>query len=95
MAAICVPMNMAVRRGGRLGASPSSNSAGKPFLVTLIDLPFSVSPVVAGLFFMLLVGGAGLVGPWLMAHDLKIVFAVPGIVLATAVRDAFRWWRAS
>ncbi len=56
---------------------------GKSVLVTLIDLPFSVSPVVAGLIFVLLFGAQGWFGPWLREHDLKIVFAVPGIVLAT------------
>ena len=56
---------------------------GKSFLVTLIDLPFSVSPVVAGLIYVLMFGAQGWFGPWLQEHDLKIVFAVPGIVLAT------------
>ena len=56
---------------------------GKRFLVTLIDLPFSVSPVVAGLIYVLIFGAQGWFGPWLQAHDLKVVFAVPGIVLAT------------
>lgn len=56
---------------------------GKSFLVTLIDLPFSVSPVVSGLIYVLLFGLQGLVGPWLAAHDIKIIFAVPGIILAT------------
>ena len=56
----------------------------KSFLVTLIDLPFSVSPVVAGLIYVLMFGAQGWFGPWLQEHDLKIVFAVPGIVLATA-----------
>jgi len=56
---------------------------GKSLLVTLIDLPFSVSPVVAGLIYVLMFGAQGWFGPWLQAHDLKIVFAVPGIVLAT------------
>ncbi len=56
---------------------------GKSFLITLIDLPFSVSPVIAGLVFVLLFGAQGLVGPWLQAHDIRIIFAVPGIVLAT------------
>ena len=56
---------------------------GKAFLITLIDLPFSVSPVVAGLCFVLLFGAHGLFGAWLVEHDLKVVFAVPGIVLAT------------
>lgn len=56
---------------------------GKQFLITLIDLPFSVSPVVAGLIFVLLFGSQGWFGPWLQAHDLKIVYAVPGVILAT------------
>ena len=56
---------------------------GKSFLITLIDLPFSVSPVVAGLVFVLLFGLQGLFGPWLAAHDIKIIFAFPGIALAT------------
>ncbi len=56
---------------------------GKSALITLIDLPFSVSPVVAGLVFVLLFGSQGLLGPFLQAHDIKIVFAIPGIVLAT------------
>ncbi|MFB1487138.1 MULTISPECIES: sulfate ABC transporter permease subunit CysW [unclassified Thiocapsa] len=56
---------------------------GKRFLTTLIDLPFSVSPVIAGLIFVLLFGARGWFGAWLFAHDIKIIFAVPGIVLAT------------
>ena len=56
---------------------------GKSFLTTLVDLPFSVSPVVAGLMYVLLFGAQGWFGPWLQAHDIKIIFAVPGIVLAT------------
>ncbi|BAL25547.1 sulfate ABC transporter permease subunit CysW [Azoarcus sp. KH32C] len=56
---------------------------GKHFLITLIDLPFSVSPVIAGLIYVLLFGAQGWFGPWLAEHDLKIIFAVPGIVLAT------------
>ena len=56
---------------------------GKPFLITLIDLPFSVSPVVAGLIYVLVFGAQGWFGPWLLDHDIKIIFAVPGIVLAT------------
>jgi sulfate transport system permease protein len=57
--------------------------AGKSLLITLVDLPFSVSPVIAGLVFVLLFGLQGLLGPWLAAHDIKIIFALPGIVLAT------------
>jgi len=56
---------------------------GKNLLITLIDLPFSVSPVISGLIFVLLFGAQGLMGPWLADHDIKIIFAVPGIVLAT------------
>jgi len=56
---------------------------GKQFLITLIDLPFSVSPVVAGLVFVLLFGSQGWFGPWLQAHDIKIVYAVPGVIVAT------------
>lgn len=55
----------------------------KPMLLTFIDLPFSVSPVVAGLMFVLLFGAEGLLGPWLQAHDIKIIFALPGMVIAT------------
>lgn len=56
---------------------------GKAFLTTLVDLPFSVSPVVAGLIYVLMFGAQGWFGPWLQEHDIKIIFAVPGIVLAT------------
>ncbi|HEV7489977.1 MAG TPA: sulfate ABC transporter permease subunit CysW [Rhodanobacteraceae bacterium] len=56
---------------------------GKNLLVSLIDLPFAVSPVIAGLIYVLLFGAQGWLGPWLAAHDMKIIFAVPGIVLAT------------
>jgi sulfate transport system permease protein len=56
---------------------------GKALLITLIDLPFSVSPVVAGLMFIVLFGLQGYFGPWLQEHDLKIIFALPGLVLAT------------
>ena len=56
---------------------------GKAFLTTLVDLPFSVSPVVAGLIYVLVFGAQGWFGPWLQANDIKVIFAVPGIVLAT------------
>ena len=56
---------------------------GKTLLTTLIDLPFSISPVISGLVFVLLFGSQGLFGTWLSAHEVKIIFAVPGIVLAT------------
>jgi sulfate transport system permease protein len=55
----------------------------KSFLITLIDLPFSVSPVISGLVYVLLFGAQGFLGPWLQAHHIQIIFAVPGIVLAT------------
>jgi sulfate transport system permease protein len=57
--------------------------SGKSLLITLIDLPFSVSPVISGLIFVLLFGAQGWLGPWLNEHDVKVIFAVPGIVLAT------------
>lgn len=59
------------------------NFRGKNLLLTMVDLPFAVSPVIAGLVFILLFGSQGLFGDWLFAHDIKIVFALPGIVLAT------------
>src|SRR6478609_7130884 len=56
---------------------------GKTFLITLIDLPFSVSPVISGLVFVLLFGAQGFLGPWLQANNIHVLFAVPGIALAT------------
>jgi sulfate/thiosulfate transport system permease protein len=56
---------------------------GKSLLVTLIDLPFAVSPVVAGLLFILIFGAQGWFGPWLQAHDVKVIFAAPGMIIAT------------
>lgn len=56
---------------------------GKSLLTTLIDLPFSISPVVAGLMYVLVFGAHGWLGPWLIENDLKVIFAVPGIILAT------------
>lgn len=56
---------------------------GKSLLLTFIDLPFAVSPVISGLIYVLLFGAQGWLGPWLQEHDIKIIFAVPGIVLAT------------
>jgi sulfate transport system permease protein len=56
---------------------------GKSILITLIDMPFSVSPIISGLVFVLLFGAQGYLGPWLQAHDIKVIFALPGIVLAT------------
>jgi len=59
------------------------NFPGKSLLLTLIDLPFAVSPVISGLIYVLIFGAQGWFGPWLIEHDIKIIFAVPGIVLAT------------
>lgn len=81
-AIIAVPLNL-VFGVSAAWAIAKFEFPAKQFLITLIDLPFSVSPVVAGLVYVLLFGAQGLLGPWLDAHNLKIVFAVPGIVLAT------------
>jgi sulfate transport system permease protein len=82
VAAIAVPLNLVF---GILAAWAIAKFefTGKSLLTTLIDLPFSVSPVIAGLIYVLLFGAQGLLGPWLAEHDIKIIFAVPGIVLAT------------
>ncbi len=81
-AAIAVPLNL-VFGVAAAWAIAKYEFRGKAFLTTLVDLPFSVSPVVAGLVYVLLFGAHGWFGPWLQAHDVKIIFAVPGIVLAT------------
>ncbi|MSS72602.1 MAG: sulfate ABC transporter permease subunit CysW [Candidatus Latescibacteria bacterium] len=81
-AAIAVPLNL-VFGVAASWAIAKFNFVGKNALITLIDLPFAVSPVISGLIFVLLFGMQGLLGPWLADHDLKIIFAVPGIVLAT------------
>jgi len=81
-AGISVPLNM-IFGIAAAWAVGKFEFVGKSLLVTLIDLPFSVSPVVSGLIYVLIVGLQGLLGPWLAAHDVKIIFAVPGIVLAT------------
>ena len=82
VAAVSVPLNVVFGVAASWTISKFS-FPGRNLLVTLIDLPFSVSPVVSGLIFVLLFGANGLLGPWLAAHDLKIIFAVPGIILAT------------
>src|SRR5437899_2375627 len=82
VAAICVPLNIIFGLAASW-AIAKFQFKGKPLLMTLIDLPFSVSPVVAGLMFVLLFGLQGFLGPWLNDHDIRIIFAVPGIVLAT------------
>jgi len=81
-AAIAVPLNL-VFGIAAAWCIAKYEFRGKAFLTTLVDLPFSVSPVVAGLVYVLLFGAHGWFGPWLQAHDIKIIFAVPGIVLAT------------
>ncbi len=81
-AAIAVPLNL-VFGVSAAWAIAKYEFRGKSFLTTLVDLPFSVSPVVAGLMYVLVFGAQGWFGPWLAANDIKIIFAVPGIVLAT------------
>ncbi|MCJ2183562.1 sulfate ABC transporter permease subunit CysW [Novosphingobium sp. 1949] len=82
VAAISVPVNLVF---GVLAAWAIAkfDFPGKSLLITFLDLPFSVSPVVAGLIYVLVFGAQGWLGPWLEAYDIQIVFAVPGIVLAT------------
>ena len=82
VAAIAVPLNLVFGLAASW-AIAKFEFKGKSLLITLIDLPFSVSPVVSGLIYLLLFGAQGLFGPWLMAHGIKIAFALPGIVLAT------------
>lgn len=81
-AAIAVPLNVLF---GLMAswAVAKFEFPGKHLLITLIDLPFSVSPVISGMIFVLLCGRQGVLGPWLAGHNIKIVFALPGIVLAT------------
>lgn len=81
-AVVAVPLNL-VFGIAAAWAIAKYEFKGKAFLTTLVDLPFSVSPVVAGLIYVLVFGAQGWFGPWLQAHDIKIVFAVPGIILAT------------
>jgi sulfate transport system permease protein len=81
-AAIAVPLNL-IFGVAAAWAVAKFEFRGKNLLVTLIDLPFSVSPVVSGLIYVLIFGLQGWLGPWLVEHDIQIIFAVPGIVLAT------------
>jgi sulfate transport system permease protein len=81
-AAIAVPANL-VFGVAAAWAIAKFNFRGKSLLTTLIDLPFAVSPVISGLIYVLVFGLQGWFGPWLAEHDIKIIFAVPGIVLAT------------
>ena len=82
IAAIAVPCNI-VFGVAAAWAIAKYEFRGKAFLTTLVDLPFSVSPVVAGLIYVLMFGAHGWFGPWLQANDIKIIFAIPGMVLAT------------
>jgi sulfate/thiosulfate transport system permease protein len=81
-AAIAVPLNVVFGLAASW-AIAKFEFRGKALLTTLIDLPFSVSPVISGLVYVLMFGAQGWFGPWLAAHDVQIIFAVPGIVLAT------------
>ena len=81
-AAIAVPANV-VFGVAAAWAIAKFNFRGKSILTTLIDLPFAVSPVISGLIYVLVFGRQGWLGPWLSDHDIQIIFAVPGIVLAT------------
>jgi sulfate transport system permease protein len=82
-AAIAVPLNILFGLAAAWSIA-KFDFAGKSALMTLIDLPFAVSPVISGLIFVLLFGAEGWLGSWLSAHDLRIIFAVPGIVISTA-----------
>jgi sulfate transport system permease protein len=82
VAAIAVPANLVFGLAAAW-AIARFDFKGKSFLITLIDLPFSVSPVTSGLIYVLLFGSQGLFGPWLQSQGIQIIFAVPGIVLAT------------
>lgn len=82
VAAIAVPLNL-VFGVAASWAIAKFQFPGKPFLISLIDLPFAISPVVAGLLFVLLFGSQGFFGDWLQDHDIRIIFALPGIVIAT------------
>jgi sulfate transport system permease protein len=82
VAAIAVPANL-VFGVCAAWAIAKYEFPGKAFLITLIDLPFSVSPVIAGLIYVVMFGSQGFFGEWLKTHDIQIIFAVPGIVLAT------------
>lgn len=81
-AAIAVPLNL-VFGVAAAWAIAKFEFFGKNLLLTLIDLPFSVSPVISGLIYVLMFGAQGWFGPWLAEHDIRIIFAIPGIVLAT------------
>jgi len=79
---VAVPLNL-IFGVAAAWAITKFNFTGKNILVTLIDIPFGVSPVIAGLIFVLVFGAQGWFGPWLAGHDIQVIFAVPGIILAT------------
>src|ERR671912_1801926 len=81
-ASVAVPLNLTVGVAAAWAVTRFS-FRGKGLLVALIDLPFAVSPVISGLIFVLLFGMQGFLGPWLAEHEIQIIFAVPGILLAT------------
>jgi sulfate transport system permease protein len=81
-ASIAVPVNVVFGLAASWAVA-KFEFTGKSLLISLIDLPFSVSPVISGLIYVLLFGAQGYFGPWLQAHHLEVIFAVPGIVLAT------------
>jgi sulfate transport system permease protein len=81
-AGVAVPLNV-IFGVAAAWALAKFKFSGKSILTTLIDLPFAISPVISGLIYVLIFGAQGWFGPWLIAHDIKIIFAVPGIVLAT------------
>jgi len=82
VAAIAVPLNLIFGLAASWAVA-KFEFRGKSVLVALIDLPFAVSPVISGLIYVLVFGAQGWLGPWLVAHDIHVIFAVPGIVLAT------------
>ena len=82
VAALCVPLNTLFGLAAAWAVT-KFDFRGKSLLITLIDLPFAVSPVIAGLIFVLIFGAQGYLGPWLQERDIQIIFAVPGIALAT------------
>jgi sulfate/thiosulfate transport system permease protein len=82
VAAVAVPLNLVFGLAAAW-AIAKFEFRGKSLLITLVDLPFSVSPVISGLIYVLLFGSQGWLGPWLAAHDIQIIFAVPGILIAT------------
>jgi len=84
VAAISVPINMVCGLAAAWAVT-KHDFRGKQLLISLIDVPFSISPVVAGLMYLLLFGAQGWFGEWLLAHDIRIAFAKPGIVLATLI----------